>query len=148
MKKHGVLVCVIVLVIITGVAAWFHLSTREDVASGTLQMTVSGQEYTVELASLQYEQVSGVRVNGKGESIPVEGQGILLKNLLTEEQASACSKVKVIADDSYSAELTSEEIHEDGKAYLLLQDDKLRLIVFGDENSKRSISHVVQIVVE
>lgn len=37
---------------------------------------------------------------------------------------------------------------EEKKAYLLLQEEELRLVVFGDENSKRSVSNVKQIVVE
>lgn len=148
MKKYKVPAFILVLVLITGIAAWFHLSTREEVAQGTLQVTVDGQAHTVELDDLDYEQVSGVRVNGKGESIPVEGPGILLKDLLAEAQVTSYSKVTVVADDAYSAELTAEEVDADGKAYLLLQEEELRLVVFGDENSKRSITHVVQIIVE
>ena len=37
---------------------------------------------------------------------------------------------------------------EDGKAWLLLEQPYLRLVVFGDQNSKRSVSNVVQIIVE
>lgn len=148
MKKYGVLVFILVLALVTGIAAWLHLTTREEVAAGTLQITVHGQVKTVKLSELDYEQVSGVRVNGKGESIPVEGQGISLKELLRGEQVDSYAKVTVVADDSYHAELTAAEVAEDGKAYLLLQEDTLRLVVFGDENSKRSITHVVQIIVE
>lgn len=145
MKKYGVFAFILVLVLVTGIAAWFHLTTREEVAAGTLLITAGGEEKTVKLSELPYTQVSGVRVNGKGESIPVEGPGIALKDLLN---AGSCSKVTVVADDSYSAELTAEEVAEDGKAYLLLDEDTLRLVVFGDENSKRSITNVVQIIVE
>lgn len=148
MKKYGVLAFILVLALVTGIAAWFHLTTREEVASGTLQITDHGQEKTVKLSDLDYTQVSGVRVNGKGESIPVEGQGISLKDLLQGQLVTAYTKVTVVADDSYRAELTAEEVDAQGKAYLLLQEDTLRLVVFGDENSKRSITHVVQIIVE
>lgn len=148
MKKHGVLIFVLVLALLTGVAAWCHLAGREQVAAGTVQITVAGQTKTVQLSGLEYVTVSGVRVNGKGESIPVEGMGIPLKALLETEQVDSFAKITVVADDSYRAELTAEEVAEDGKAYLLLQEDTLRLVVFGDENSKRSITHVVQIVVE
>lgn len=148
MKKYGVLIFILVLALVTGIAAWFHLTTREEVASGTLQITVNGEEITVNLSQLDYEPVSGIRVNGKGESIPVDGQGISLKNLLLGQQIASYAKVAVVADDSYSAELTAEEVEADGKAYLLLEEDALRLVVFGDENSKRSITQVVQIIVE
>lgn len=148
MKKHRVLAFILVLVLVTGIAAWLHLTTREEVPQGTLQIMVNGEARTVKLSDLGYEQVSGVRVNGKGESIPVEGQGILLKDLLSGEQVGPFQKVTIVADDSYSAELTAEEVAAEDKAYLLLEEDSLRLVVFGDENSKRSITNVVQIIVE
>ena len=148
MKKYTALILILALALTTAAAAWMHLSTREDVAAGTLQMTVFGRTHTVNLSDLDCAPVSGVRINGKGESIPVEGSGIPLKNLLTAEQIASSSKVTVIAGDSYNAVLTAEELNADGKAYLLLQEDGPRLIVFGDENSKRSITNVVQIIVE
>lgn len=148
MKTHKALLLILVLVIITGIAAWFHLASREEVAEGTLQITVSGNTQTIELAALDYAPVSGVRVNGKGETISVEGRGILVKDLLASTKIASYSKVTVVSDDSYTAELTAEEVAEDGKAWLLLEQPYLRLVVFGDQNSKRSVSNVVQIIVE
>ena len=148
MKTHKALLLILVLVMITGIAAWFHLTSREEAAEGTLQITVSGNTQTIELAALDYAPVSGVRVNGKGETISVEGRGILVKDLLASTKIASCSKVTVVSDDSYRAELTAEEVAEDGKAWLLLEQPYLRLVVFGDQNSKRSVSNVVQIIVE
>ena len=148
MKSHKALAIILVLALLTGAAAWFHLSSREEVAVGTVQITVDGGTQTIKLADLNYEPVSGVRVNGKGESIPVEGEGISVKDLLETQKIVSCTKVTVISDDTYTAELMAEEIAEDGKAYLLLDDAYLRLVVFGDHNSKRSVSKVVQIIVE
>lgn len=148
MKTHKALLLILVLVMITGIAAWFHLTSREEAAEGTLQITVSGNTQTIELAALDYVPVSGVRVNGKGETISVEGRGILVKDLLASTKIASYSKVTVVSDDSYTAELTAEEVAEDGKAWLLLEQPYLRLVVFGDQNSKRSVSNVVQIIVE
>lgn len=148
MKTSKAFAWILVLVVLTGIAAWWHLSSREEVIEGTLQITVNGSAQTVNLSDLTYEPVSGVRVNGKGESIPVEGDGISVKNLLETQNVVSCTKVTVISDDTYTAELTAEEIAEEGKAYLLLDETYLRLVVFGDHNSKRSVSKVVQIVVE
>lgn len=148
MKTHKALLLILVLVMITGIAAWFHLTSREEAAEGTLQITVSGNTQTIELAALDYAPVSGVRVNGKGETISVEGRGILVKDLLASTKIASYSKVTVVSDDSYTAELTAEEVAEDGKAWLLLEQPYLRLVVFGDQNSKRSVSNVVQIIVE
>lgn len=148
MKKHKALALILVLAMLTGLAAWLHLSSRENVAEGTLQMTIDGHSHAVEVSGLDFEPVSGVRVNGKGESIPVEGQGISVKDLLESKKIASYSKVTVLSNDSYAAELAAEEITEDGKAYLMLDEEELRLIVFGDSNSKRSVSNVVQIIVE
>ena len=148
MKKHKALALILVLAMLTGIAAWLHLSSRENVAEGTLQMTIDGHSHAVEVSGLDFEPVSGVRVNGKGESIPVEGQGISVKDLLESKKIASYSKVTVLSNDSYAAELAAEEITEDGKAYLMLDEEELRLIVFGDSNSKRSVSNVVQIIVE
>lgn len=148
MKKRRILVFILVLAILTGIAAWNHLSSREEVAEGTLQMSFGEQTYLVKLDDLDYEQITGERVNGKGEVRPVDGPGIALHELLAQEKIEGYTKVTVISGDSYSAELTAEEVVEDGKACLLLEEGSLRLIVFGDENSKRSVSDVAQIVIE
>ena len=72
-----------------------------------------------------------------------------MNNLLALYEIDEYDEISVVADDSYSASLTREEVEEDGKVYLLAQEEEeLRLIVFGDENSKRNVSNVVQIVVK
>ena len=81
-KTYKTLALILVLVILTGIATWFHLSSREEVAEGTTQLTIDKHKQTVKLDALNYEPVSGVRVNGKGETIPVEGKGISVKALL------------------------------------------------------------------
>ena len=53
--------------------------------------------------------------------------------------------VEAAEEESWEA----EEVEEDSKAFLIMEEEKeLRLVVFGDENSKRSVSNVVRIVVE
>lgn len=149
MKSRKAIILVTILLILTGIAAVIHLYTRKEVPENTLQISANGKEYTVDIDKLKYEQVTGVRVNGKGEEIPVDEQGISLENVLQQQSITDYSEVTVIADDSYSAKLSADEAKEEGKAYLVVQEEEgLRLVVFGDENSKRSVSNVVQIVVE
>lgn len=74
--------------------------------------------------------------------------GILIKDILDANDISEYVKVTVVSDDAYSAELSAEEVSEAGKAYLLYEEEELRLVVFGDENSKRSVSNLVEIIVE
>lgn len=148
MKSHKAIILGVVLIILTAVLAVIHLGTREEVPENAVQISANDKTYMVDIEKLNYEKVEGVRVNGKGEEIPVDGQGIALKDILAQENITEYSKVTVVADDSYSAELTADEVKEDGKAYLLNEEESFRLVVFGDENSKRSVSNVVQIVVE
>lgn len=148
MKTRKALIIVIVLAVLTGIAAIMHLSTREKVAEGSVQIAYNDETYSLNQEELDYVQVSGVRVNGKGEEKPVEGQGILLKDILAEYEITEYENVTIISDDSYSAEVSFAEVSEDGKVYLMYEEEELRLIVFGDVNSKRSVSNVVQIVVE
>ena len=149
MKARKAIILVTVLIVLTAILAVIHLSRREEVPENTLQISVKGESITVDIEKLEYEQVIGVRVNGKGEEIPIDAPGISVNELLTQEKISDYSKVSVVEDDSYSAELTAEEVREDGKAFLLNEEEgSLRLVVLGDENSKRSVSNVVQIIVE
>ena len=148
MKKSKVVFLILLLVALTGVLAAVHLTTRDKVGEHEVQLTYQDKTYSVEYKKLDLEQVTGTRVNGKGEEKKVEASGILLRKLLEEKNIEEYSQVTVVSDDSYSAKIAAEEIKEEEKAYLLLQEEELRLVVFGDENSKRSVSNVKQIVVE
>ena len=149
MKKHKVKIFAIVLVIFTMIAALVHLNTREAVAEGTLLISANGDTITVDISKFDYEQVTGTRVNGKGEERTVDAPGIALKNVLAREKIQDYTKVTVVSDDSYSAEITAEEVADGSKAFLIVEEEnELRLVVFGDTNSKRSVSNVAQIIVE
>lgn len=149
MKKNRLFILITILAVITAVAAVMHLSTREQVAVGQLKIKVHGQEMTRNLSDFSYETLSGIRINGKGEEIPVEGDGIQMKNLLKSLDVESFEKIQVMADDSYTAEVLPEEVGKENKVCLFLQEEGgIRLVVFGDENSKRSVSDVVQIIVE
>lgn len=144
MKNRKIYLIALVLVVLVSVLAVVHLSGREQVAENTVQLTADGKTYEISLSDLNCEPVSGVRVNGKGEEIPVEGQGIALSLLLEQYNVDDYRTVTVISDDSYSTEVAVEETEN---ACFLLEEGQLRLIVFGDSNSKRSVSNVKQIVV-
>ena len=148
MKKSKALIFVVLLAVFTGIAAYMHLSTREVVPEHNVAVSYEGDTVYVDLDAISYEQVSGVRVNGKGEEKVVEGPGIALKELLTANKMEDYTKAAIISDDSYQAEVTAEEIAEDGKVVLMYEEEELRLVVFGDKDSKRSVSNVVKIEVE
>ncbi len=149
MKKNRLIIFALLLVAITVVAAVLHLNTREQIAEGHLKVIAGEKEILADLNEFEYEQLKGIRVNGKGEEIPMEGKGILMRNLLKTVGVEEFETIQIVADDSYTAEVSAEEAAEDGKVCLFLQEEGgIRLVVFGDENSKRSVSNVVQIIIE
>lgn len=154
MKSKKIKILFVLAVICMIVFAMLHLNSREDVPEYALQIQTGDETYLTDITKLDYKQVTGIRVNGKGEEIPIKGQGILLKEILQQENISGFCKVTIVAKDSYKVDVTADEINEDGKVYFLYEEDEenkeasLRLVVFGDKDSKRSVSNVVQIMIE
>ena len=149
MKKHKVIILAAVLVVLTVVAAMVHLNTRKVVAEGTLNVVSGANEINLDISKFEYEQVTGVRMNGKGEEIPVDAMGVSIKHVLAQAKLTDYETVAIVSDDSYCAEISAEEVEDGSKAFLIVDEEgKLRLVVFGDTNSKRSVSNVVQVVVE
>lgn len=150
MKKNKLTIVIIaVLVIITAVIAAVHLSTRPVPPGGTLRIEAGGQTTDFPLGKLELTPVQGTIVNGKGEEKSIDSQGELLSGVLEKAGITEYTQVNVVADDEYSVTVTAEEIAEADRVYLLLEDgDELRLLVFGDSNSKRNVSNVIRLVVE
>lgn len=114
--------------------AVLHLTTRTPDVEGTI--LINGE--TVKLSDLNFSQVTGTIVNGKGEEKQIDSQGIILTELCGEY-----STATVTASDEYSAVVNKQDSEN---AYLILEDDgSLMLVVFGDENSKRDVRNVVRI---
>ena len=144
--KKGSIVIVAVFVLLTAALAVIHLTTREQVPEGSLAVSYNGQIRYIDVDSLDLIEVSGTVVNGKGEEKEVREQGIAVSDVLRAAgvEPAAISGVTVTADDEFSAELSADEINEDGKAYLTEDEEALTLIVFGDSNSKRRVHNVVK----
>ena len=144
------LVFLVVLMLTLGIAA-LHLSTREQVPPRTLSVEYAGETHLVDFADLTMEAVHGTRVNGKGETKEVNGEGCLLQKVLQEAlgDVSAAEKVTVVAGDGFSAEVNAGEWEQPDQVYLITQEDgTLQLIVFGDSDSKRSVKNVERLLVE
>ena len=149
MKTHKAISLLLLLLVVTAVVSIIHLSTRTAVDDGSLLVLHNGTKTVIDIGDLKLETVRGTRVNGKGEYIDVNAEGIALKSLLDSMMISAESKVTVISDDSYKAEISEDEIKGGIGAFLVIDgENELRLMVFGDSDSKRSVSDVTEIVVE
>lgn len=137
MKKR-VFTVIAVLTLLTAALAVIHLTTRTPDVEGAV--IVNGK--TVMIDDLSLSSVNGTVVNGKGEKITIDAQGVPLGDVCGTDFTS----VTVTASDEYRAEVSSGEIQN---AYLIQKDDgSLQLIVFGDENLKRCVKNVVRIDAE
>lgn len=137
MKKR-VLTVIAVLTLLTAALAVIHLTTRTPEVEGAV--IVNGKILMIDDLSLS--SVKGTVVNGKGEEIAIDAQGIALSALCGPDFSTAV----VTASDEYRAEISASESQN---AYLILRDDNsLQLIVFGDENLKRCVKNVVRIDAE
>ena len=139
--KHKKLVfgIIAVLVLLTAVLAFMHLSTRDQVPEGALLVTYNGKAIYVEADKLDTEAVSGTVTNGKGEDKTVQGQGLPLFSLVEGPLQSAV----VSAEDEYTATVGIEDA--DNAFLILSEDGSLRLVVFGDPNAKRDVKQVVKV---
>ena len=83
MKNKKLMIIAAVLVLVAVIAAAVHFMTAPKAAEGDVILTYGGKTTGITLADLELTDVNGVRVNGKGEEIEVNGKGISVKDLLT-----------------------------------------------------------------
>lgn len=152
MKKSTkiIMAAIAALIALTAVFAIIHSAARTEVPDGALLVSCGGEKKYVDLASLDTVSVRGSVVNGKGEKSDVNTQGVPLAEVIENAgfDPNGAVTVKVTADDEFSAELSGDELNEDGKAYLVSEDDgSMRLVVFGDSNAGRNVRNVVSVEV-
>ena len=148
MKNKKLIALAAALVLVAVIAAAVHFMTAPKVEDGDVILTYGGKTMGIRLDDLKLTDVNGIRVNGKGEEIEVNGRGISVKDLLCEYGVADFTKISIVSEDSYAAEIENAEVQEDGKAYILVEEGEARLVVFGDSNSKRSVSNVKQIIAQ
>lgn len=146
-NRKFTLILIALLLAVTAVVAAVYLTNRPAAAEGALRVEYGGQTAELSLDRLEPVPVRGVLVNGRGEEKAIETQGVPLSQVLREAGASGYAEVTVTADDAYSAVVTSDEINAPDRVYLIQEEDGPRLIVFGDSDSKRSVSGVVRLTV-
>ena len=150
MKKNSkiVIAVIAVLIALTAVLTIVHSATRTEVPDGALLVSCGGENKYVDLNSLETVPVQGGIVNGKGEKSDIDTQGVPLADVVKGAgfDPNGAAAVRVTADDEFSAELSGDELNEEGKAYLVGENDgSMRLVVFGDSNAKRNVRNVVSV---
>ena len=144
-------IMVIVLLLVTITATTVYLLNRAKTPEDAIVLEYGSTTYIVDLQGIRMTEIHGERMNGKGEIKPVDGMGFHLQDLVawTLGKDFTCDTVTITASDGVSAEITADELNEEGKVVLLLneEDGRLQLIVFGDSDSKRSVKQVERIEV-
>lgn len=151
MKKKNLIIA-FVLVLAAALIAVIYLNGRSQAPQGSLAVLYENSEKLLDPFSLPLSEVRGTTVNGKGEEKEISKEGVSVKDVLTLAGIKDFSNVRVVSSDEYAAELKAEEFISDHFAFLIrdASDDgseSIRLIVFGDSNSKRQVKDVVRIEV-
>ena len=151
MKKKNLLIT-LVLVLAAAVIGGVYLKGRSQAPSGSLAIVLDGSETLVDPFSAPSVPVEGTTVNGKGEEKEISETGAALKDVLALAGVGegAYTSVRAVSSDEYGADLTEEEISSGDRAFLVRDSsdegqETIRLIVFGDTNSKRQVKDVVRI---
>lgn len=150
MKKSSKIIIAVIaaLIALTAVLAVIHSAARTEVPDGALLVSCGGEKKYVDINSLDAVPVQGSVVNGKGEKSDIDTLGVPLAVVIKNAgfDPSGAAAVRVTADDEFSVELSGDELNEEGKAYLVGENDgSVRLVVFGDSNAKRNVRNVVSV---
>ncbi len=150
-QKRIILVIIIILAAAAAVLAILHLTQNKPVEQGQVEIIRQNQKWLLGAADIAKVSVKGELVNGKGETINVDAKGIALADMLTSIgiDPAKVTVLKITSQDEYSAEISGDELLEDGKVYLTSDGDgTFTLVVFGDSNSKRKVKDVARIEVD
>ena len=150
MKKSSkiIMAAIAALIALTAVFAIIHSAARTEVPDGALLVSCGGEKKYVDLNSFNAVPVQGSVINGKGEKSYIDTQGVPLADVIKGAgfDPNNAAAVRVTADDEFSVELSGDELNEEGKAYLVGENDgSVRLVVFGDSNAKRNVRNVVSV---
>lgn len=151
MNKRKAIIIAAILLGLTAILAVIHLSTRDRIPEGSIEIRYNGKSSYVSTDGMKMEQVSGTAVNGKGEEKEIDQSGVKLSEVLKAAgvDPDSVESLSVFADDEYSAQVQGDEAAVPDKVFLLREDDgSMRLIVFGDSDSKRNVKNVVRIVIQ
>lgn len=136
---------------LTAALAAAHSITRDKVPEGALLIQYGDKKDYLLLEKLPMEEISGSIRNGKGEELEIHEQGVSLSGVLKAAgiDSSVLQMVSAVAEDEFSAEISAEEVNESGRAFLARnKDGSMKLIVFGDSNSKRNVRNVIKLIVQ
>ena len=146
MKKR-IIIIISVLLAITAVITGIYMISRDKVAPGSILIISDNGKTTVRMEDLTLTPVKGSITNKKGETKEIDAEGYRLTDIPVLTGITGYADITVYADDEYSATVSAEDMSDPDKAWLIKSDESIRLIVFGDSDSKRDVKNVVRIVI-
>ncbi len=144
MKKR-ILILILILFAVTAAITAIYLRSREKTEAGDLRIKTDSGELTVSIDKLPLSGISGEVKNQKGEIKKIDAEGYSLSDIPALAGVVDYSEISVFSDDEYHAVLSKDELSDHERAWIIKEEDMLRLIVFGDEDSKRNVKNVVRI---
>ena len=137
-----IVISLLALLLAMGTNAMLHFGEKKKAPEGAIALNIQGKESWLVPAELKLQDVTGTVVNGKGEEKNIDEKGISLHEIVGDIDFE---QIEVKADDEYSALVFHDETDI---AYLLVKEDTVTLVVFGDPNSKRNVKGVASIEVK
>ncbi len=144
MKKR-ILILILILFAVTAAITAIYLGSREKTKAGDLRIKTDSEELTVSIDNLPLSGISGEVKNQKGEIKKIDAEGYSLSDIPALTGVVDYSEISVFSDDEYHAVLSKDELSDHERAWIIKDEDMLRLIVFGDKDSKRNVKNVVRI---
>ena len=135
-----------ILLLFTAVLVFIYLRSRDTVKPGDLLIKSAGGDVAVTFEDLNLTHVTGEITNKKGETKTIESEGIALADIPGLAGVSDYSEISVYAE--YNAVLSKDEALVPDKAWLIKNDDSIRLIVFDDPDAKRDVKNVVRVEIK
>jgi len=165
MKNKRMLIAVLVCVLVAATVAVGLIVRNQQKAKeikDAITVNAGGKAIVVAVTDLNKGEFSGETVNGKGERATHQYRGVELQALLKENKVAleGIASVTATSADQYTAELTGDEVRTDGRVYLAVEIDGekvsgiedgtlgVQMIVFGDENMRRSVRNLAVIDVK
>ena len=146
-SKKRIVIVVVICILLVAILAIVHNMTRIKVPKNYISIECEGAQYFFDINTTDTIEISGQVENQKNETKMIHGNGIALKDVVSQ-YCNDYNEITVIADDEYAARLDEAEIKGECEAYLLLEDGEARLYVFSDEKSKRNVANVKRIVIK
>ena len=144
MKKRIIFI-ISILLAVTAIIASVYAFSRPKIESGSILLTTPSGDITINFSELTLSKVEGETVNKKGETKKISTTGFPVSDIPSLAGITEYSELSVFSDDEYHADILKDELAKSDRAWLVREDDSIRLVVFGDSDSKRNVKNVVRI---